>query len=402
MTPRENSPQTARTPTRFEQACCLLPWLLWDGLEAKEYQVLQYLARSMSKETLSKVTIKDTCFKSLSTISRETLLSLSSVRRALQNLEKHDYIKKTAIPGRFLRGGPRQVQGKPVNSFAGVRYWVTPKWDAGYAAYLECLPPKPTSAPLIPSAPPSAAELAEAAEIVDAGFPTKDADHVPGAASDKDFPTGAEKKQVDKVFNYLLSHPRPRIAQHSSLRMPNARNILEGNIEAMIVEAGSADRVIEKLESLPEVTWIKIEKNSENLGGYLQACFRRGFEEARARRQQNGTRGGGAPREVVAAMLRKHIDSSITVDDLPDDLDSEAVEICRRAMNNPDIRNQFLDADPPASLFLCHLDEKIRERYRGSEDEEDVSRFVAGEVQFEGDEYNSSLLKAPRIDYDDM
>jgi hypothetical protein len=261
---------------RLQQATALRASIVKDGFGLKEYQVLRVLAARMarepkpdSKEKRNPLTITDTCWPSLKTICKESLLSDSSVRRALDNLLAGDrYITKSKIAGRRLR------KGKKANKYENNRYHLVPElWDAAFT-------PKPKEKAAaggeIISTPPAVSAADEAfVEAIDTKPVQRDS-----------MPASVEGKyaQTENILTLLKTH----FGSHATFQLPDATRIMTSNIWDCIDIAGSGDLCLAALEWVfaNEEICAKVTARAKKLGGYIVVAFRNWLAEYKADRDE--------------------------------------------------------------------------------------------------------------------
>jgi hypothetical protein len=272
---------------RTYQSTFLLPYLQQDSLAdgqkpgrddsrvVHRHRVLQVLGRMMapptSKARPNPLTIVDTCFPSILTLCRETALSDSSVRRALDWLIANGYIIKSRIPGRKLR------KGKGQNKFAGCRYHVVPEvWDLIDSPYD---PAKKKDTGVV-AARASAAPLRS---NEDRALEQAIADDLGGGSEVTDFPSPTEQKRyrhIELMLDLLNSH----FGQHPTFAVPAATNILTSCLKACIDKAGSAEVCWWTLAFVcndPSFEDIReAVGKSRKLGGYIEQSFAQWLADA--------------------------------------------------------------------------------------------------------------------------
>jgi hypothetical protein len=265
---------------RTYQATFLLPYLLQDSLTEGQkpgrddsqvvhrHRVLQVLGRMMapptSEDRPNPLTMVDTCFPSILTLCRETALSDSSVRRALDWLIANGYVTKSRIPGRKLRKGRGQ------NKFAGCRYHVVPEvWDL-IDSPVDPATKKDTSVV------PARASAVPVRSNEDRELEQAIADDLGGGSEVTDFPCPTEKKHyrhIEAMIDLLKLH----FGHHPTFAMPQVTDWLTSCLEACIDKAGSAEVCWWTLASICNLPKFKDIRDavgkSRMLAGYIRQSF---------------------------------------------------------------------------------------------------------------------------------
>lgn len=260
---------------RWRQATFLLPHIIQASLTTSErpknsknhdalhaHRVLQLLGRMMAtpeapdaKKKRPAETITDTCFPSIQHVCRETLLSGSSVRRALGHLIAWGFITKTRIPGYPVH------QGKYESIYDHCRYWVVPEvWDVVDTSYSASSGKQRTQTKDRVSAPVATPEDQAVADTLD---------EAPNTEFRNKRPT-EEQEVVDSIHVSL----RDTFGDHPSYAHKDAKTIMGSCVEDMIRQAGSAVRCrIVLKETVNNQQIVESIRRSKNLGGYLKKCF---------------------------------------------------------------------------------------------------------------------------------
>jgi DNA-binding MarR family transcriptional regulator len=259
---------------RLQQATALRTRIKKDGLGLKEYQVLRVLAVRMAREPKpdskikrNRLTITDTCFPKLATICEESILSDSSVRRALDNLIDFDYITKSKIPGRNLR------KGNNPNKYENNRYHLVPElWDAAFTPKDKV---NAAAGDESTSTPPSISDADRASDeaFVDA------IDTKPAQKESK--PTLVDDKyaQTETIITLLKIH----FGGHATFQRPDAIAIMTDCVRTCIDVAGCGDMCLGVLTRVcgREKTRASIGKSTK-LGGYIEVAFKNWLTEYKA------------------------------------------------------------------------------------------------------------------------
>jgi Helix-turn-helix domain len=229
------------------------------------HRVLEVLGRRMAsaakpgvKRKLS--TITDTCYPSIATICRETYLSDSTVRDALDNLIAWGFIRKTFMPGFPEHKG----RHKPV--YEHCRYWVVPEmWDWVWSPF-GGNPPKVLTADLgdVPAPVPTPEDIAgaDALDVAPEANPRLEED----------------QRYVQKLKTLL----RERYGAHPTYRKANADALISTAIDDMMARSANAREcwlaIGNRGPSDKETASIMA---SNHLDRYIKTCFTGWLEELR-------------------------------------------------------------------------------------------------------------------------
>ena len=231
---------------RSYQAAAMLPLLLQCDLELNEHRVLGVLAARMAYQTgPNPQTIIDTCFPTIRSICRDSLLADTSVRQALKNLIIHGFIVKSRMPGR------RFSTSKARNQFENNRYHLVPElWDS-VGPLFAAKPPAP------PSEEPSLSLEADST-----------LSKPPDSVSD-----GPTEDSVNAVMRML----RKTFKKQCASQTPDSETAVKSCIRRCLALATSREigiAVFDWVCEAPENGSIrKSVGNATKMGAYLWTCF---------------------------------------------------------------------------------------------------------------------------------
>jgi hypothetical protein len=211
-------------------------------------------------------TIVDTCFPELATLCRDTSLSDSTVRKALDNLIKWGVITKTRMRGFQPHKGqyPSKYEHNRYHVVTDVWDLVESPFDPAQKAERKAAKAAKTVSPMPASSPSVLAADQEVAKTLDS------------SKEEVDFPRPTESKRDDQV-NEIVAMLRERFGSHSSFSVAGADQMMAAIIKQCMDVAGSADKCKEVIGWVcydhhnPKIRALL--QSRDSLGGYIRKSF---------------------------------------------------------------------------------------------------------------------------------
>lgn len=245
------------------------------------HRVIEVLGRRMAPAAKRGVnrklsTITDTCYPSIATMCRETCLSDSTVRDALDNLITWGFIRKTRMPG-F-----REHKGRHKPVYEHCRYWVVPEmWDHVKSPFGEAIAEAPIGDPVDLPAPVPTTEDIAGADGLD-------------VAPETNPRSGKDQTYIKRIKTLL----QERYRAHPTYRETNADAIMSTAIDDMMAMTDNARECWQAISCYePTDKETASIMASRHLDRYLKKCFTGWLEDLRGVVENER-------REVLVALIR--------------------------------------------------------------------------------------------------